>query len=229
MVSNTNSDSTSSIENIGSYWDTFYTRQRRRLPSQFAAMVASELHEPHFIIDLGCGNGRDTVFLAECGHRCIGLDASETIIEANKSEIDQLVDRGLSFKHFLIGENRLSEIWNTDISEQSKDLPVIIYSRFLLHAIPETLENFLVHDIYQCGSNLSNLYIEYRELRDKEIDKIYSDHYRRFVDAGVFARKMMDNGGMILDYQIIGRGLAKFREEDPWIARQIFVAGRDGT
>ena len=55
------------LENSEQFWSSFYAediRSERVLPpSQFAAFVAQEL-EPHTaILDVGCGEGRDSIFL----------------------------------------------------------------------------------------------------------------------------------------------------------------------
>ena len=47
------------------YWDNFYSGVDLKLgiPSQFAAFVAMEyLEKVNTILDIGCGNGRDSVF-----------------------------------------------------------------------------------------------------------------------------------------------------------------------
>ena len=49
------------------YWDNYYANSdlnSKLIPSQFAAFVAGELKKNSYIIDIGCGNGRDSFFLA---------------------------------------------------------------------------------------------------------------------------------------------------------------------
>lgn len=54
------------IEMRSGHWDDFYNNASEGmvmgLPSQFSAFVASELPADALIIDMGCGNGRDSVF-----------------------------------------------------------------------------------------------------------------------------------------------------------------------
>ena len=57
--------SSSTTEDRSGYWDEYYAARattRRPLPSQFATFVAGELEQPHRVIELGCGNGRDSIF-----------------------------------------------------------------------------------------------------------------------------------------------------------------------
>lgn len=46
------------------YWETFYLKQNAELkPSLFPRYVADLLLAPKEIVELGCGNGRDALFL----------------------------------------------------------------------------------------------------------------------------------------------------------------------
>src|SRR6187402_2050055 len=63
--------SSTTTENRSDYWDEYYAARattRRPLPSQFATFVAGELDRPHRVIELGCGNGRDSIFFSSFGH-----------------------------------------------------------------------------------------------------------------------------------------------------------------
>ncbi len=209
-------------EKIFEYWNGFYARQSKRTPSQFAALVASELREPCVIIDVGCGNGRDSVFLSDNGHVSIGLDASKTVTEANNDFVKNNQKERAFFHEFAIGRDTLKSVLTDKNLTAFANLPVVIYSRFFLHAINEALEDLFLEDIFDHANKIDHVYFEYRETRDENIDKVYDDHYRRFIDADVIADKIQNSRKFQCDYQFVGQGLAKFRDEDPWIARQIF-------
>ncbi len=204
------------------YWDRFYTNHARRIPSQFAAFVASELKQPHLIIDIGCGNGRDSFFFAQCGHASLGLDGSATVIEVNQQAIDTSRERSIAFQQFVVGENLLDTVLTSKFAREHKELPILLYSRFFLHAIPEKFEDFLITDILRHHEKIEKIYLEYRELQDQYMEKTYGDHYRRFVDAKSVSSKLLIGDHYSLDYQIIAQGIAKYGNEDPWIARQVF-------
>lgn len=68
-----------------------------REPNRFVAEFAADL-EPRRVLDLGCGQGRNAVWLAERGHRVTGVDLSDAGIADARSlageagvEVDFLV------------------------------------------------------------------------------------------------------------------------------------------
>jgi SAM-dependent methyltransferase len=204
------------------YWDSFYERQVARIPSQFAAMVASELPSQSVIIDVGCGNGRDTFFFADCGHVTVGLDASKTAVDIDLDQLAKQKRERVRFLHFTVGRDKISELLSDGLTREAARLPVILYSRFFLHAITEQVEDRFVEDLSACADRISTGYLEYRELKDAAVNKVYGDHYRRYIDPDAFNDKVARLGKFKLDYQVVAQGLAKFHDEDPWIARQVF-------
>lgn len=70
-------------ESKSAYWDRFYatgSSLARPVPSQFAAFVAGELHEPFRIVEFGSGAGRDALFFAAYGHQVTAVDGSPAAI-----------------------------------------------------------------------------------------------------------------------------------------------------
>ena len=51
------------IEQRKTYWREFYRQRHSLVPSQFCALVASEIDFHATIVDWGSGNGRDSLFL----------------------------------------------------------------------------------------------------------------------------------------------------------------------
>ncbi len=218
----THNNQTSSGDKIFDYWDEFYKKKSKRIPSQFAAFVASDLKTPHLILDFGCGNGRDSFFFVQNGHSSIGFDASKTAIKSNEGDAREKNLEHLEFRQFTVGEDDLETIFQSKVLEPFSGLPIVLYSRFFLHAIQEEHEHHFLSNIKQVASRFSKIYFEYRESRDEGLNKIYGDHYRRFINADNVAKNLCQEHAIKLDYQIIGQGFAKFGQEDPWIARQVF-------
>ena len=72
------------------YWNDFYKKNSVTTePSPFARFISDlKLEDCGDIVDVGCGNGRDTLFFTELGFNCIGVD---------NSEVDCLNKAGVSF------------------------------------------------------------------------------------------------------------------------------------
>ncbi len=65
----------------GAYWDGFYSKNDIEFPSQFCILLASETNRETPIIEFGCGNGRDSLFLAMHGYHIFYIDLSEEAIK----------------------------------------------------------------------------------------------------------------------------------------------------
>jgi tellurite methyltransferase len=78
----------------------------------------------------------------------------------------------------------------------------------------KALSNFLIKG--------DKLYFEFRTDKDKDKDKVYNNHFRRFVNLYDTITKLNDYGFNI-EYSIESNGLAKFKEEDPIVGRIIAI------
>ena len=87
------------------YWEEEYSKNAIPLyPSQFAAFVASELFDSEtHIIDVGCGNGRDSIFFAHLGKQVIGIDGSSVVVETN----NKLFEKQSQSLHFISSKKTL--------------------------------------------------------------------------------------------------------------------------
>lgn len=85
----TGSRSTASEVRIESFWDLAYREgdyvehwESPHPPQELAAILAAETIPPGgAVLDVGCGAGRETIFLAQCGFRAIGVDLSREALK----------------------------------------------------------------------------------------------------------------------------------------------------
>ena len=56
----------------------------RAVPSPLAELTAPYLKPQSYILELGCGVGRDSIYFAEMGHTVVATDGSKVVIEQDK-------------------------------------------------------------------------------------------------------------------------------------------------
>jgi SAM-dependent methyltransferase len=202
--------------NTNAYWNAYYRERggsQVSLPSQFAAFVAGELADRvDYVVDVGCGNGRDALFFARHGLKVIGVDASSEAIDICRREADGL-DTG-----FLCSDVSDPALVDRIRSAADGSDDLLVYARFFLHAIDEAAESALLglaYDLCRAGSFLA---LEFRTLRDRDLAKETVAHYRRFIDPLAFLSSALAHG-FRLDYFVEGFGYAKYRADDAHVAR----------
>jgi len=178
------------------YWENYYKdAQVEYQPSPFAQFVFSNyLGNGSSLLELGCGNGRDSLYFARHGIKVLAVDQCENEINTLKktSQNNNL--------NYIAGDfTQLGEIGTFDK----------IYSRFTLHSISEEQEDRVLKWSYDNMTLGGHLCIEARgqkneiyKLGEKVIGEehayIYNNHYRRFVNIDTLARKLLKKGFDIL-------------------------------
>ena len=73
------------------YWEEFYAQQNAEYePSLFAQFVAAKIKANSKIIELGCGNGRDSVYFASKNFIIKAVDQCEGQIEFMKAKYSNI-------------------------------------------------------------------------------------------------------------------------------------------
>lgn len=165
------------IERNETYWDEFYAKNNiPDNPSSFAKMIINHIDKKTTLLELGCGNGRDSFYFAKNNIKTIALDLSQKAIKNNSS-----------FKHDNV-EFKVADF--TNLNDNEFENLGTIYSRFTLHSVSR--EAYL-RTIDWCYRNLpedGKFYIEARTINDPlygrgtevGIDEFVTTHYRRFLD-----------------------------------------------
>lgn len=199
-----------------SYWESYYATHASagpRLPSQFAAFVAGELHRPHRVIELGCGNGRDALFFARFGHDVVGVDASNSAIEGCRRAAEAVGEQ-VTFTESTIDAPGLAE------RVRGGHGPRLVYARFFLHAITEDEERSLLALAAAIADPGDLFAVEYRTVRDSSGARVTGAHYRRYVLPASFEARALGCGFEVI-YAVEGFGFAKYREDDAYVARTL--------
>ena len=208
-------------KSIESFWDSYYTTSAL-IPeeSSFAKFCLDFFPtQKHVIYDVGCGDGRDSIFFGT-KIRTIGLDiSSEAIDRARKRGQHE----GSSV--IFIKLESLSDL--NQVIDQ--DFFGIIYLRFLLHAIPREEEEH-IWNLLACEPSVKIICIEARTTNDPmsgrgiriSRDEKVMGHYRRFIDPAELKRKIVSSGFSIIQFSV-SDNLSVKGEDNPDLVRVIAI------
>lgn len=210
---------TATHEQIKRHWSTFYGQHNQHhttIPSSFAASVGLELEDHCHVVDIGCGNGRDSLFFARLGHEVLGLDIAAPAIGQDVSVAESEEVDNVSFEEVDVSApESLVEV----IRSVRDAASLAIYARFFFHAITEEEETAILDVLSEHLPSGARCYFEFRTSKDEQTHKRFSDHYRRYINLEAFVAKARRKGTMDCVYLVEGQGMAKFGAEDPFVGR----------
>lgn len=210
-----------SVELNKEYWDDFYKRSHQHHPSQFCISILPELETNTVIVELGSGNGRDSHYFSSQGHIAVAMDLSH---EAVKSCVELAKSRNIEHATFFQGDLTQKSDVDKLIDHARKlanDRKIVIYSRFVMHALDANQQESLFKILSECVRTNELVYFEFRSIEDAELEKHFGGHFRRYIDTEEFNRKLSEEYGFCIDYTITGKGIAKYKKEDPIVSRVI--------
>lgn len=212
----------------GFHWTKFYRdSQLPELPSQFALFVANEIatgdiRQPATILDIGCGNGRDSAFFSRQGYRVVGIDRSAEAIALCRARIAAADHVHPQAAQFVIGRFDDAQMWRETILPLL-DGPLVVYARFVLHAITEAEEQLLLGHLVDLLKTFGGvLCIEARTIADRDAAKATPQHYRRFIETRALIERLSALA-LAVQWQAEGRGMAKYRRDDATVVRLVAV------
>ena len=206
------------IELNKTYWDTFYKSNFKNTPSQFCVCTLTEIDHDTTIVELGSGNGRDSLYFASQGHITVAIDLSHEAIASCEREA---VKRDVKHSYFFQGDlTKPKDVSALILHARSKSKKIIFYSRFVIHTLDDDQETALLDILASNLDKDEKIYFEFRSSEDAELDNLFGNHFRRYVNVETFYEKLVTRGFEI-QYSLIGQGMAKYKEEDPFVARII--------
>ncbi|MGN6670285.1 MAG: methyltransferase [Candidatus Nucleicultricaceae bacterium] len=222
-ASSASSISTHARDN-GEYWNRVYGQSSSNAlptkPSSFAQFVVSHqfFHQERDVLELGCGNGRDSFFLAPSCSSLTAIDASEKAIESNVTLAEQKKGAVPQFKSLKI--ESLESLAPYQKASQ-------VYARFFIHAIPYDIEK-IVLDFFGRLNKDALLFLEYRTTKDplfiksEEIgpNEGIHGHYRRFIHHAEFL-KALEAQGYEIKYDAESDEFSVLADDKPVLGRVI--------
>lgn len=202
------------------YWSSYYSvskPEEQLEPSQFALFTLEKLvSEESLVIDVGCGDGRDSVLFSNHGYLTLGIDRSREAIEVCLKKSNSFAKFGC----FSIEDHSLYDFVQS-FRFKAKNLEVVIYARFFLHAVNAESEKYFVKFCDHVIEGSGRVFLEFRTLKDSQRPKLAPDHYRRFLDPDQVICSFKEIGFECVFF-IEGLGYAVKGNEDPHVARLIF-------
>lgn len=208
------------MRNDKMYWEKFYEHERTPfLPSPFAQHVHQHyVKENDFLIELGCGNGRDAVYFANKGVRTLAFDQCETEIDflARTYPLDNLQFKTRDFTSLKLKETVKCNH---------------VYSRFTIHSIYKDKQNAVLQWAFNMLLDGGYLLIEVRG-KNNELYKmgepvssqqdayIYQNHFRRFIDFEKICTELNSIGFELLEAKE-EKGFSPFQGTDETFIRLI--------
>lgn len=199
------------------YWNNFYSLKTKNIAehSLFAEYIMGYLKNGCELLDIGCGNGRDSIWFANNGVAVSCIDASDVAIESIKENSTKTINA-------ICGDFVNCDIYSSELFDA-------VYSRFSVHAIDEEQENILFNNVFKCLKEDGIFAIEVRSIHDELYKKgrcvgrnayIYEEHYRRFIEINELISKLI-KVGFIVQYAEENRDFAPFKESNPRVIRVV--------
>ena len=203
------------------YWADFYAHHKFEGGSSFFEAVNDRPDLPATVIDLGCGDGRDSLAFGTTGRTVIGLDQSKVGVRHAVQRASELgLDHRVSFVpcDFSYGDRLAAELRSLVDGTESQ---VLFYLRFVLQAIPANVQEVLLTEIADVARPGDLLATEFRTDKDKNRPKTYGSHFRRFQNGPAFTRNLADRFCFSVLAEDEGTGLSSYRDENPELYRVI--------
>jgi hypothetical protein len=198
------------------YWDNYYTISRNEAPSSFQEFIAAYGLQFNRVVEIGCGNGRDSLGFGRGGYPVIGCDlSSNAILAATK----QAALEGLRCRFFASDVQHFSAIQNAVDSFRNNEA-ILFYSRFFLHSLPDDVLTGLLANLGTAAMSGDFVAFEFRTIYDQQNKKVFGGHYRNFINPESVRDKIVNSGLSITLWQH-GNGFARYKDEDPFVCRII--------
>lgn len=200
------------------YWNKFYKKKVISNASTFAKFAYKKINnKKDKILDIGCGNGRDSFFFNQKGYNVTGIDISENVIKKNS----KIKKKNIIFKRFDIGNDKTIGKFE------------IIYCRFFLHTVDYALEKKLIKLIKNSKKNDTIVFFEFRNFKDKIFGKFKATdhnkvvefekgHFRRIIDPKIFKSTFIKKTKAKIIYEKSGINLSIVKKDNPNLSRMIF-------
>lgn len=218
------------------YWTNYYYHNPTiPRPSPFAKYVSQSGYLRRTVVDVGCGNGRDSFHFSKVRPIVIGIDNCEAGIELARAQMKRR-SGGLLRSLLRLFTNTPSLSFATGdittptmvtntlraIKPSHRKHGVTLYARFVLHAITRVQQEEFFENISKELIKGDTVALEFRTNQDEEIKKKNKFFGRRFINPEDIEKQLHHLG-----FQVVAReegiNLSKHFEENPHLCRLILL------
>lgn len=207
------------------FWENYYNKSKLAdYPSPFAEYcVNAGLVKNAVIVDIGCGNGRDSFyFINNSAKEVIGIDQSEVAIANNLKKINKLKKTLQKNINFYSGDFVKPESYQNFNA-------TLFYSRFTFHAISHSEQSIFLSMLSEIMNSGDMAAIEARTINDYKYQKgiktnkntNFTDHHRCFSNPTEIIQTLFYNNFELIYFEESDK-FAVFNDEKPCVMRLIF-------
>jgi len=176
-------------------------------PTDFAVYCMQYLPPKSHIVDLCCGNGRDTVLFGQHGTAAAGIDSCPQAIALAKQYAAQHISRCMFVCSDLLDGAALYRMAG------------VAYARFAFHAITDAEQATLLRLLVNLLQSPAMLMIEARSAGEGAGHcETHDGHYRRLLDRQQLHDELRENN-FVIEHSAEAQGWATHGTDDPTVLR----------
>jgi len=192
------------------HWNKFYSNKKQLIkPSNFAKFLYKKFlikGKGKKLIDIGCGNGRDSFFFANKKFDVTSLDKSDIAVKNNLIYKEKYRYKNIDFIRSDINKKSILKRKKYDY----------IYLRFFVHTITHLSQRKLFQLLNRISKKRTSLImLEFRTINDRLMKKgkiiskyeRVNNHYRRFINTKDFIKEFMSTIKCKIIYFHEGKGM----------------------
>ncbi len=163
------------------YWNRLWAKPSTKSANNFASRAYQYIKAGNYstILDLGCGDGRDSIYFTRKGLKVTALDFSPVAINRLKIQKPAI--------HWILGDIR-----NIEFKEKSFD---VVYAHLSLQYFDDKTTHQIIANIYKILSDNGLLFIKCKSTADQLYgqgekvgeDMFWKEHLRHFFSKGYMA------------------------------------------